>query len=414
MHRGDVLIGPRGHHGEELGEVTAHVGIRPVEDVHARDLRRGGQHGLHHVGGRARDGGHGGVGVSLGVQRGVDVDDVDGVLHAVSFCEVVVVLLVLCSFGEGAPDVLGGHPVHLRGLQAGVVQDGSDVLGHEVDAEHGDGLAPALVDHANRGVGHDERVGDEDVLVLLRSRHEHALHLGVHVKVRDDADLLGGELGDERVNRGGVGLEVLSLRQREGALGLHAVGGDDEGRERGRGDAVLRRQESALLLHRLEHVAESVGAGPRQRGGSDAEVRDDIVRDGEDVRGREAREAAREDAREAGGDLRLGCSADGDEAFGVEGHVHPGFRGAPHDAVGDGPVGVRELGEGGGHADELLDALGGIRGARDLGDDRAELGALGGGGHRADGRDGDATATTSNGGGRAKRRRRGLDGGERC
>ena len=240
VHGGDVLVGPRGHHGEELGEVTAHVGVGSVEDVDAGNLRRGGEHRLHDVGGGARDGGHDGVGVSLGVERGVDVDDVNRVLHPVSLGEVVVVLLILRSLGEGTSDVFGGHPVHLRGLQTGVVEDGADVLGHEVDAEHAHGLAPALSDHLHRGVRHDQRVGDEDVLVPLRRRHEHALHLGVHVKVRDDADLLRLELGDERVDGIGGGLEVLSLRAGERPLGLHAVGGDHEGRKRRRRHAPIR------------------------------------------------------------------------------------------------------------------------------------------------------------------------------
>ncbi len=60
---------------------------------------------------------------------------------------------------------------------------------------------------------------------------EDALELGVHVEVRDDADLLVAEDRGEVPHRRGVGPQIRGLRFGEGALGDELGGGDAEGGE---------------------------------------------------------------------------------------------------------------------------------------------------------------------------------------
>mmetsp|Transcript_14125 Transcript_14125/g.50742 ORF Transcript_14125/g.50742 Transcript_14125/m.50742 type:complete len:369 (+) Transcript_14125:1774-2880(+) len=357
MHRGYLLIRPRRHHGEQLREVPAHVRVRAVEDVHAGNLRGGLKHRLHDVTGRARHRGHDGVRVRFCVQRGVDVDDVHRVLHAVGGGEVLVVRVRLRRLRQRAPDVLRGHAVHLRVRVPGVVEDRSDVFRHEVDAEDADGVAAGF-HHLNRGVRHDERIGDEHVFVLFRGGHQHALDLRVHVEVRDDADLFSLQLLHERRDRLGVGFEVIRLRLRERPSRFDAVRGDEQRRERHRVSPVP--QQSRLFLHRLEHVAKPVGARPRQRGGAQTEVLHDVVVHAEDVLGGEPAEARREDAREPGRDLRVAVSAEEDFAVRVERDVDPRLRRAAHDAVRRRAVRLRERGEVAAAGDERLELLGDV------------------------------------------------------
>mmetsp|Transcript_2318 Transcript_2318/g.5544 ORF Transcript_2318/g.5544 Transcript_2318/m.5544 type:complete len:218 (+) Transcript_2318:1115-1768(+) len=184
-------VGPRGHHGEELGQVAAHVCVWAIEDVHARDLVRSLQNGLDHVGGGACDGGYQRVGPCLRVQRSVDVDDVYRVGHALCLFQVVVVSVALRCLGERASDILRSHAVHLCVSVPGVIQDCAHVLRHEVHAQHHHGGAASL-HHLHRRVRHHQRVADEDVRVLRLGRHKHALHLRIHVKVCHDADVLRG------------------------------------------------------------------------------------------------------------------------------------------------------------------------------------------------------------------------------
>ena len=135
-------------------------------------------------------------------------------------------------------------------LDSGVpclVQDGADVLRHEVDAEHGDRLATRLR-HLDRAVGHHQRIGDVDVRPdlgrpcqdtldlhtaevgisvvmdpsVLTSNDQHrflaAACLWVHVEVRDDAHLGRLQLRRQLPDSALLRVQVQRLSLRKGAL----------------------------------------------------------------------------------------------------------------------------------------------------------------------------------------------------
>mmetsp|Transcript_69225 Transcript_69225/g.219018 ORF Transcript_69225/g.219018 Transcript_69225/m.219018 type:complete len:302 (+) Transcript_69225:2732-3637(+) len=273
VQRADLLVGHGRELREELHEVGAHVGVGAVEEREVRYLRERLQHRLHDVGRRARDGGHDAVRGGLGNEGGVDVHHVQGVGGAPRLLEVGLVRRALRGLGQGAPDVPLRHAVHAHARVPRVVEDGAHVLAHEVHAKNADVLEPALLHHLHRTVRHHQGVADEDVRPLLRRRHEHPLHLGVHVEVRHDPDALLPAHSDQLVHQRLVGLQVLGLGLSKRPLGGDVVRTDHQGGEAGA--RVSWHEQARTLLCALEHVVEAVSTGRGEHGRAKAEALDE-------------------------------------------------------------------------------------------------------------------------------------------
>ncbi len=204
-------------HGTEHGrEVLAHVGVGPVEDVEIGSLGPGLEDGPHHVGGRAGDRRQDGLGQRFHAQARIDVDDVQRRAPAGGLLQPGAVARGLGRFCQRAADGLVGDTVDRHVAVAGRVEQGADILGHEVHAED-DNRAYAGFDHGDGRIGHRQRVGDVDVRPLAGGQH--ALQFGIHVEVGDDADALGGQHFVEARDAGLVGIQEHRLCFGEGAFG---------------------------------------------------------------------------------------------------------------------------------------------------------------------------------------------------
>ncbi len=108
-------------------------------------------------------------------------------------------------------------------VQALGVEDGADVLGHEVHSQHHHPLGAGL-EHCDGLVGHGQGVGDRGV-GPGRGR-EHALQLGVHVEVGGHGGAGGFEQRRQLVHGHWVGQQVLRLGLGVGAAGFEAGSAD--------------------------------------------------------------------------------------------------------------------------------------------------------------------------------------------
>lgn len=79
---------------------------------------------------------------------------------------------------------------HLDILMSCLIQNGSYVFTHEINSQNCYSGA-AFFHHLDSPVSHDQAVADVDVGPALCSTGQHPLHFGVHVKVGNNANLLG-------------------------------------------------------------------------------------------------------------------------------------------------------------------------------------------------------------------------------
>lgn len=96
-----------GYKRDDLGAVQKHIQERLWWDPYC-------EHGVDHVGGGAGDGGHRIVGQGLGLEAGVDVDDMQPRM-AILACllQVVLVRHAFCSLSQGAANAVSRHAVNL-------------------------------------------------------------------------------------------------------------------------------------------------------------------------------------------------------------------------------------------------------------------------------------------------------------
>lgn len=102
------------------------------------------------------------------------MDSVAGVGGAV---EPVQVLRALCGLCKGAPDAVRRHAVDRDVGVPCVVQNCTDVLAHEVDAEHAHSFTSSL-GHRHRAVRHDQRICRAPAGELPPVRHINTAGMG--------------------------------------------------------------------------------------------------------------------------------------------------------------------------------------------------------------------------------------------
>eukprot|EP00970_Alexandrium_tamarense_P010466 scaffold2131_cov192-Alexandrium_tamarense.AAC.3 len=110
---------------------------------------------------RARNGGNDACTDGLGLQRCIDVYDVQCLFVFVcGLGQPSAIGIILGTLCETASNVFGGGTVYGDVGVAVSAEDGRHAFGHEVNAEANDGVDVGLLAHLNGVVSHFERVGN--------------------------------------------------------------------------------------------------------------------------------------------------------------------------------------------------------------------------------------------------------------